>query len=93
MSTDAIRHLDPRGLISEAFAIDGITEPDCRSIFFDWALGLPDDVDQSAAIDALLAHYADVPADHPMRRVLLEGAAAPEPPRRRGGRRARVGEA
>ncbi|MBX2854365.1 MAG: hypothetical protein KTR21_05225 [Rhodobacteraceae bacterium] len=100
MPSDAMRQLDPRGLISEAFAIDGITEPDCRSIFFDWALGLGDDLDQATAIDALLAHYANAPEDHPMRQVLLEGvgrrpgADGPsEHPRRRGGRRGRNSEA
>jgi len=30
---------DPRGLIREAYKIDGITASQCRSIFLDWALG------------------------------------------------------
>ncbi|MGB1096749.1 MAG: hypothetical protein ACPG09_09845, partial [Paracoccaceae bacterium] len=32
---------DPKGLISEAYNIDGITAGECRSIFLDWALGVP----------------------------------------------------
>lgn len=95
--------LDPRGLISEAFRIEGIVEADCRSIFFDWALGLGAEQDPPAAIEALIARHADQPADHPMRLVLLEGlnrragvqagATGPDAPgRRRGGRRARISE-
>lgn len=80
--------LDPRGLIREAFRIEGIAETDCRSIFFDWALGMPDAADLPACIRALLDRHADEPEDHPMRRVLLEGASA-EPSRR--GRRGRRG--
>jgi hypothetical protein len=32
--------LDPKGLIREAFRIDGITDAECRSIFVDWALSV-----------------------------------------------------
>ena len=32
---------DPKGLIREAYSIDGITKAECRSIFLDWALSLP----------------------------------------------------
>ena len=32
---------DPKGLIFEAYRIDGITLPECRTIFLDWALSLP----------------------------------------------------
>ena len=86
---------DPRGLIREAFRIEGIGEADCRSIFFDWALGLGPEADMPALIEALLAHYAEAPADHPMRQVLLEGLnrrdgvdAAASSGRRTGRRRA-----
>lgn len=93
--------LDPRGLIREAYRIEGITEADCRSIFFDWALGFSappgmDDADHGgaaglrAAAAALLAQYGDA-ADHPMTMVLREGVDTAAPPAgRRGGRRARV---
>lgn len=75
---------DPRGLIMEAYRIEGITAPDCRTIFFDWAMGLEAGVEPKVAIAALLEHYGG-PDPHPMSDVLREGLQAA--PRRRGGRR------
>ena len=71
--TDRHPH-DPRGLIREAYRIEGIGEADCRSIFFDWALGLPADTDPAGAARDLLAHHAAEPADHPMTGLLREAA-------------------
>ena len=83
--------LDPRGLISEAYAIEGVTEADCRAIFFDWALGQSDGSDLRPVIEKLLAlNGADMP-DHPMTAVLTAGLNDPPQPRRRGGRKARIG--
>lgn len=82
MTDDGDDGLDPRGLIREAFRIEGITEPDCRSIFFDWALGHSAETEMRQAIEALLTAYADAPADHPMISVLREGLTASEPPAR-----------
>ncbi len=31
---------DPKGLVRESYAIEGITPGECRSIFLDWALSL-----------------------------------------------------
>ncbi|MXU66299.1 hypothetical protein [Oceanomicrobium pacificus] len=77
---------DPRGLIREAFRIEGITEADCRTIFFDWALGMePETV--KGHLNLLIARYAAEPADHPMQAVLREGQAGAAAPKRRGGRR------
>ncbi len=82
---------DPKGLIRDAFAIDGIAAPECRSIFLDWALGVPGGHDMRRAVSALVDHYASrVPADHPMLETLREALQDPGTPRRRGGRRARV---
>jgi hypothetical protein len=82
---------DPKGLIRESYAIEGITTGECRSIFIDWALSLGVDVKVPVALRAVIAHFAaDLPA-HPMSVVLNDGLVAPEPPRRRGGRAARVG--
>lgn len=80
---------DPKGLVRESFAIEGITAPECRSIFMDWALSLPVDFAVSDAARMLLAHYGAGTPDHPMTTVLQEGLAQPEPPRRKGGRSAR----
>ena len=76
---------DPRGLIHEAYRIEGITEADCRSIFLDWALGVPMGADVAAAIRDLVDHYGPANPGHPMTAVLsagLErhGAAAPDHP-------------
>ena len=79
--------LDPKGLIREAFRIDGITYAECRSIFLDWALSIPLDADTSAAIAGLLDRYPD--ADHPMTQVMREAQGGMAAPRRRGGWRSR----
>lgn len=75
--------IDPKGLIAEAFRIDGINEEECRSIFLDWALSIPLEADSRALVEALLARHG-VPG-HPMTRVLEAGRASGRRPRRRGG--------
>lgn len=72
---------DPRGLIQESFRIEGITEADCRSIFFDWVLGLPAETASEEAIRFMLELHRDEPDGHPMKAVLREGL---QPPARRG---------
>lgn len=82
--------LDPRALILEAYRMEGIEPEDCRSIYFDWALGADATRDMKADTEALLAHHgADAP-DHPMTIVLREGLAKAAAPKRRGGRKSRV---
>ena len=80
--------IDPKGLIFEAYRIDGIGIEECRSIFLDWALSAPAGADMQAMIGALLARHAR--DDHPMTRVLREGLEDAGQPRRRGGRNARL---
>ena len=81
---------DPGGLIFEAYQIDDLTEPDARTIFFDWAMGLRDGADLAADVGTLLEAYGTRAPDHAMTAVLREGlektAAAPK---RRGGWRSR----
>jgi hypothetical protein len=85
---DAARH-DPRDLIGEAFRMEGVGAADCRSIFLDWALGLPAGVAPAEAAAALLAHHAP-PAEHPMTALLTEAAAGEAAPEgRRGGAKGR----
>jgi hypothetical protein len=79
---------DPKGLIRESFAIEGITAAECRSIFVDWALSLPEGTDVPAAAALLMAHYAV--QDHPMTGTLREGLAPAAAPIRRGGRAGRM---
>ncbi len=81
--------LDPKGLIREAYLIDGITWEECRSIFLDWALSLPDGQDARQAIDAMMERHASVGDGHPMTDVLIEGQQAAARPKRRGGWRSR----
>lgn len=80
---------DPKGLIRESYAIEGITAPECRSIFLDWALSLKPGVETAEAIRVLLAHYGPDWPNHPMTAVLTAGLTAPAQPMRRGGRAAR----
>jgi hypothetical protein len=80
---------DPKGLIRESYAIEGITLEECRSILIDWALSLPDAAEVPAAITLLLAHYNR--PDHPMTLTLHEGLRPAPPPGRRGGRAGRLG--
>ncbi|MBN7785488.1 hypothetical protein JYP51_11180 [Ponticoccus gilvus] len=77
---------DAKGLIAEAYRIEGIGPGECRSIFLDWALSLPADVDQAAALRALLERHGV--EGHPMTAVLRE-ATLPMQGGRRGGWRGR----
>ncbi|MCK0094272.1 hypothetical protein MWU60_01710 [Yoonia sp. F2084L] len=89
MTGDAV--FDPKGLIREAFAIEDIGAPECRSIFLDWALGLPAGRDAQDEVRALLAHYGPLrAADHPMVQTLTAALEDAQPARRRGGRNGRV---
>ena len=81
--------LDPKGLIREAYLIEGISAPECRSIFLDWALSY--NGDQKAAMSALLARHGTGAEDHPMTVTLQAGLDGTATARRRGGRSARVG--
>ena len=82
---------DPRGLIREAYRIEGIGPEEVRTIFLDWALSRPEGADQRDQIAALLAAFGDAAPDHPMTAVLRAGLAAPPPGGRRGGSRGRRG--
>jgi hypothetical protein len=75
---------DPRGLILEAYRMD-IGTKDCRTIFFDWALGHPGPAG-AHEIAALLAHYGPLHPDHPLPAVRRAGLQQAPAPRRRGRR-------
>lgn len=78
---------DPKGLIRESYAIDGITAEECRSILIDWALSLPLGGDTRAASQVLLAHYGAGQGAHPMTQLLTQALPSGARPMRRGGRR------
>lgn len=82
---------DPKGLIQESYRIEGITPVECRSIFVDWALSLPDGQDSVAVLVLLLERYAAEAPDHPMTAILREGQQGASAPKRRGGARGRQG--
>jgi len=84
-----LSELDHKNLIREAYRIEGINASQCRSIFLDWALSLPVGIDNRAAIEGLLAHYAPEAEAHPMSEVLRQGLEEMAKPRRRGGWRSR----
>lgn len=76
---------DPRGLIYESFRIDGIKEPECRSIFLDWAIGVPIDQDSTAMVRKLLGRFGAEYPEHPMTNVLKDALNPPVRRGRRGG--------
>ena len=74
---------DPRGLILEAYRIEGIDSSQCRTVFMDWALGVPDGDNALDHIQILLTYYGPSNVDHPMTKVLREGTSRTATPRRR----------
>lgn len=82
---------DPRGLIYEAYRIEGIGEAQCRSIFLDWAIGVPAGENEVAHIRDLLERHGSVQPEHPMTGVLRDALEAPKGTGRRGGARGRRG--
>lgn len=84
MGSDGRGPDDPKGLMHEAYRIDGIATSECRSIFLDWALSV--DGDLRAALERLLVGRPE----HPMTEVLREGLADVARTGRRGGRAARI---
>lgn len=83
--------LDPKGLIRESYRIDGIGEPECRSIFLDWAISVPVGQDSCALIRQLLLRYGGDNPDHPMTGVLKDALGPQTGGVRRGGARGRRG--
>ena len=86
----AAREYDRRGLIREAYRIEGIEASQCRSIFLDWVLGVEPEPPLTQQIAALLEENEAGAPEHPMNEVLREGLEGQSAPRgRRGGWRAK----
>lgn len=76
--------IDPRGLIYEAYRIDGITAQECRVIFLDWAMSSPQGSGMMVMLAELKAHYGPANPAHPMTALIDEGLSrAGAAPRRR----------
>ena len=80
MTRDA---LDPKGLIREAYRIEGIGAEECRAIFFDWAMGLDAALDPVEAARRLHDDLAADRPDHPMSGLLAQAAQGTMSARRR----------
>lgn len=79
--------IDARGMIHEAYRIDGITERDCRTIFLDWAMFAPDSPPVAEQLERLLQVYGTDNPDHPMTQVIRQGLdRSNQRTGRRGGR-------
>ncbi len=85
-----MNELDPRGLIRESYRIKGISAPECRSVFLDWALGVSGQNDFKLILKQLIDHYGAEFPRHPMTAILKEGLTDSQPKGRRGGRKART---
>lgn len=87
MTEDARLH-DPRNLIGDALVMEGLSDSEIRSIFFDWAFGLKEPESAAASAHALLGIYrTQATAAHPMIRLLEQAAAGAAAARGRTGRR------
>lgn len=78
---------DPRGLISDAYRIDGISLEECRSIFLDWAIGVPDGENVIEHISLIYAQYSAQFTKHPMTSILYDGINLEVEPRQSRKRR------
>lgn len=78
--------IDPRGVIADAYKIEGISAPECRSIFLDWALEPREASELRDAAAMLAKEFSSMPT-HPMTAILQEAAVElTTAPTRRGGR-------
>lgn len=85
-----LKEMDKRELFLDSYRIEGITEGECRSIFLDWAIGIPSGQDPKPWLKLIYAHYQPQFPDHPMTKVLHESLGEAERTGRRGGRAGRV---
>lgn len=85
-----LKDMDKRELFEDSYRIDGITEGECRSIFLDWAIGIPAGQDPKPWLRLIHAHYQPMYPDHPMTKVLSESLGEVAKTGRRGGRAGRV---
>lgn len=90
MRPAAVIAADPKGLIRESYAMEGITMDECRSILIDWALSVPLGVDTILATQELLNYHSEGQGTHPMTQLLTLALTQAGSPKRRGGRASRI---
>ena len=90
LDSKTLKQMDGRGLFDDSYKIDGITEGECRSIFLDWAIGIPAGQEPKPWLVQIYAHYQPQFPDHPMTNVLKESLGQAEHTGRRGARAGRV---
>ncbi len=74
---------DPKGLIYESYRIAKISPEECRTIFLDWALSLPEGMDVAVALEELRQNYENENFHHPMTRLIRDGLTGAALVRRR----------
>lgn len=92
MSTTDASQWDKRGIIRDALSLEGLSESECRSIFFDWAFGLEKpEMAAQAARELLQVHSQTEHTDHPILGLLANAAQGGQlaVQGRRGGRSGR----
>jgi hypothetical protein len=63
---------DRSGVVYDSFIIKEITIEQCRSIFLEWYMGLPEECDLPEIVKCLLNDYKDVAdANHPMYELMI----------------------
>lgn len=88
--TNEYLDIDARGMIHEAYCIEGITEQDCRTIFLDWAMFALDTPPVAEQLERFLLVYGTDNPDHPMTRVIRLGLdQSSQKTGRKGGRMGR----
>ncbi len=77
---------DPRNLISDIYAMETISKSECRTVFLDWVLGLPEDADVQNYMKMFHDQYSSTHPDHPMTEIFREGIEQKNRRRARKGR-------
>ena len=85
-----LKEMDSRELFEDSYKIEGITEGECRSIFLDWAIGIPAGQEHKPWLELIHGHYQPKFPEHPMTKVLSESLGQAKHTGRRGGRSGRV---
>ncbi len=76
-SNKEVEVADPRGLFRDGFAMENLSDSECRTIFLEWAMTLRDDVDMVHSLGVLHAHYQSEYSEHYLFKLITEGLQGP----------------